>query len=115
MSFRKTICALTAVTMIGLAGCASLDTEKSRNITEFIPEKTLGTRIVDTNKDGYFDMVYLTKSNKDYKLKIMRGNNDGSFTNPELIRDYGNINPRTRNFLVFFYHDLPKVIEGKVR
>ena len=116
MSFKKTICALTAATMIGLSGCASLNTEKPRrNITELIPEKYIEARVIDTNKDGYFDMAYLTKSKSGYGLKIIKGNNDGSFTNPALIRNYGNMDPRTRNFLVFFYHDISKVIENKVK
>lgn len=101
---------------LSLIGCASLNTEKPRrNITELIPEKYIEARVVDANKDGYFDMAYLTKLKSEYGLKIMRGNNDGSFTNPKLIRNYGNIDPRTRNFLVFFYHDISKVIEDKVR
>ena len=115
MSFKKALFTLTAVAAIGLAGCASLDTEKPKNITQFIPETSLETRVVDINKDKYLDMVYLTKSKSGYELKTMRGNNDGSFTNPQLIRNYGNIDPRTLNFLTFFYHDISKVIEGKVR
>jgi len=100
---------------LSLIGCASFNEQKQKGITELIPEKYLEARVVDANKDGYFDMAYLTKLKSGYGLKIMKGNNDGSFTNPELIRNYGNIDPRTRNFLVFFYHDISKVIEDKVR
>jgi hypothetical protein len=106
---------VTAAT-IGLAGCATVEEQKYRNITEFIPDKPVETRVVDVNKDGYLDMVYLTKSKEgDYLLKMMKANNNGSFMNPQLIRNYGKVSPQTLNWLTFFYHDISKVIEGKVR
>ena len=105
-----------ALTLAGLNGCATLEEkeEPRRNITEFIPETPLETRVVDVNKDGHLDMIYLTKSKSGYELKIMKGNNNGSFTNPRLVRSYER-DPRTLNFLTFFYHDISKVIDGKVR
>lgn len=104
-----------ALATIGLSGCASLDTEKQKSITQFIPERCVETRVVDINKDRYLDMVYLTKLKNGYELKVMKGNNDGSFRDPESIRNYGEIDPRTLNFLTFFYHDVQKVIDGQVR
>ena len=100
----------------GLAGCATVEEQKYRNITEFIPDKTVETRVVDVNKDGHLDMVYLTRSKEgDYLLKIMKANNNGSFMNPQIIRNYGKISPKTLNWLTFFYHDISKVIDDKVK
>jgi len=99
-----------------LGGCATIEEQKYRNITEFIPDKPIETRVVDVNKDGFLDMVYLTKSKEgDYLLKVMEATNHGSFLNPQLIRNYGKISPKTLNWLTFFYHDISKVIDDKVR
>jgi len=107
-----------ALTLAGVSGCATLSNEEKprRNITEFIPDKNVETRVVDVNKDGHLDMVYLTKSKEgDYLLKVMKANNNGSFMDPQLVRNYGKMDPRTLNFLTFFYYDISKVIDGKVR
>ncbi len=101
---------------IGLTGCATVEEQKQRNITEFIPEQYSEARVVDINKDGRLDMIYLTQSKKgDYLLKVMKANNNGTFMNPQTIHNYGKLDPRTLNFLTFFYYDISKIIDGKVK
>ena len=61
-------------------------------------------------------MVYLTKSKEgDYLLKIMKANNNGSFMNPQVAKNYGKIDPRTLNWLTGFYHLTDRIIDSSMK
>src|SRR4030043_508495 len=116
MTIKRTLGAVLATVAIGLAGCQS--TEVKQKPVE-LPE-----RMVDVDKDGKIERVFVTKVNNpktnkpEYELRIEKTDEEGRLKNLEVVRNYGIMNPTTRNYLVFFYSGNPEhlqlVIDGKV-
>ncbi|OGJ13304.1 hypothetical protein A3K82_01990 [Candidatus Pacearchaeota archaeon RBG_19FT_COMBO_34_9] len=116
MSFKRTLGALLATAAIGLSGCQSMNVQKLAE---------LESRMADIDRDGELEKVFLTTvynpkiSKNEYELRIEERDNEGRLKKLEVVRNYGTMDPRTRNYLVFFYsgnlNHLDLVIDGSVR
>jgi hypothetical protein len=118
-SLKNTIGALImgAAGLAGITGCQTAEAVKP-------VEQPLPSRIVDIDKDGKPERVYVEKiynlASKEYEYELrVEGTDKDGRKRMEVIRNYGTMDPRTLNYLTCFYSGNPEhlnlVIDGKIR